>query len=100
MSKQNPQILNLRPVYDEWAWQEKANCREEENSLFFLEPHTRGQNKRRQELAAKKVCRSCPVINECLSHALSVPEYFGVWGGTTADERNAILRKRGIRIIK
>jgi len=100
MSKPNPQILNLRPVYEEWVWQESANCREEENSLFFLEPHARGRAKNKQELAAKKICRSCPVINECLAHALSVPEYFGVWGGTTADERNAILRKRGMRIIK
>ena len=100
MSKSNPQTLNLRPVYEEWAWQENANCREEENSLFFLEPHTRGKTKHRQELAAKKICRSCPVISQCLSHALSVPEYFGVWGGTTADERNRILRKKGVRIIK
>ena len=100
MSKPNPQILNLRPVYDEWAWQESANCREEDNSLFFLEAGARGRTKHKQELAAKKICRLCPVINECLAHALSVPEYFGVWGGTTADERNAILRKRGMRIIK
>jgi hypothetical protein len=31
---------------------------------------------------------------------MKTPEYFGVWGGMTADERNALLRKQGIRIIK
>lgn len=90
----------LRPVYDEWAWQEESNCRDEESELFFLDPLARGKSKRDKENAAKKVCKGCPVIEQCLSHALTVPEYFGVWGGMTADERNHILRQRGLRIIK
>ena len=60
----------------------------------------RGKKKRQIEKEAKKVCNGCPVINECLSHAISIPEFFGVWGGMTADERNRILRKKGLRIIK
>ena len=100
MSKPNPQTLNLRPVYDDWAWQEKANCRGEDNSIFFLEVNARGETKRKQIASAKKICRSCPVVNECLSHALSVPEHFGVWGGMSADERNVILAKRGIRLYR
>ena len=91
---------NLRPVYDEWAWQEESNCREVDSDLFFLDPLARGKNKRDKENAAKKVCRGCPVIAQCLSHALAVPEYFGVWGGMTADERNRILSQRGLRIVK
>jgi len=100
MTKHNPQLLNLRPVYDEWAWQEQANCREVESDLFFLDPLVRGKKKRQIEKEAKKVCKGCPVINECLSHAILIPEFFGVWGGMTADERNRILRKKGLRIIK
>lgn len=91
---------NLRPVYDEWAWQEQSNCREVDSDLFFLDPLARGKNKRDKENAAKKVCRGCPVITQCLSHALAVPEYFGVWGGMTADERNRILSEKGLRIVK
>ncbi|NBR24411.1 MAG: WhiB family transcriptional regulator [Micrococcales bacterium] len=100
MSKHNPQLLNLRPVYDEWAWQEQSNCREADSDLFFLDPLMRGKEKRDRERAAKKVCKGCPVVQQCLNHALSIPEFFGVWGGMTADERNSILRKKGLRIIK
>jgi len=100
MSKHNPQILNLRPVYDEWAWQEESNCKNVDSELFFLEPLLRGKQKREKERKAKEVCKGCPVVNECLQHAMRTPEYFGVWGGTTADERNHILQQRGIRVIK
>ena len=100
MSKPNPQLKNLRPVYDEWAWQERSNCKDVDPDLFFLEPLLRGKEKREKERKAKAICKGCPVINECLEHAMRTPEYFGVWGGMTADQRNALLRKQGIRIIK
>jgi len=100
MSKHDPQLRNLRPVYDEWAWQEESNCREVDSEVFFLDPQARGKNKTDKEKAAKKICKGCPVVQQCLSHALAVPEFFGVWGGMTADERNSILRKQGLRIIK
>jgi len=100
MTKPNPQLSNLRPVYDEWAWQEESNCKDIDSDLFFLDPQARGKNKRDKEKAAVKICRSCPVIEQCLNHALSIPEYFGVWGGMTADERNSILRKKGVRVIR
>ena len=100
MSKHNPQLRNLRPVYDEWAWQEESNCREADSDLFFLDPQARGKVKRDKEREAEKICKGCPVIEQCLNHALSIPEFFGVWGGMTADQRNSILRKRGLRIIK
>ncbi len=100
MSKPNPQLRNLRPVYDEWAWQEQSNCKDADSDLFFLEPLLRGKQKREKERKAKAICKACPVVNECLDHAMRTPEYFGVWGGMTADERNALLRKQGIRIIR
>jgi len=100
MAKHNQRLLQLRPVYEEWAWQEKANCREVESDVFFLDLLVRGKEKREKEKKAKKVCKGCPVIDKCLSHALSIPEFFGVWGGMTADERNKILRKKGLRIVK
>ena len=100
MTKHNPQLLNLRPVYDEWAWQEESNCRNADSDLFFLDPMMRGKEKRNKEQEAKKICKGCPVVQQCLNHALSIPEFFGVWGGMTADQRNSILRKQGLRIVK
>ena len=101
MTKHYSEIENLHPIYDEWEWQERGNCSKvDDPEIFFLEHAERGKEKRKREQQALKICRSCPVIQKCLEHALSVPEFFGVWGGMTADQRNAILRKRGRRIIK
>jgi WhiB family transcriptional regulator, redox-sensing transcriptional regulator len=100
MAKRDPRQQNLRPVYDAWSWQEQSNCRDVDSNIFFLDAMVRGREKRQKEIEAKKVCKGCPVIEQCLDHALSIPEFFGVWGGMTADERNYILRKRGSRIIK
>ena len=42
---------------------------------------------------AKAVCRQCPVKAACLAWALD-NEDFGVWGGTSEDERRAMRRAR------
>jgi WhiB family redox-sensing transcriptional regulator len=46
---------------------------------------------------AKKLCKTCPVINECLTYALKAPEMYGVWGGLSAQERLRIRVKHGAR---
>jgi WhiB family redox-sensing transcriptional regulator len=38
------------------------------------------------------VCESCPVRAECLDHAVSAGERYGVWGGLTSDERSTWRR--------
>lgn len=43
---------------------------------------------------AKSVCRTCPVVAECLAEALDQRAEFGVWGGMTPRERRALLRRR------
>lgn len=42
---------------------------------------------------ARKICRGCPVIVECLKHAIKHNEKEGVWGGLTPAERGAIKGK-------
>lgn len=47
---------------------------------------------------AKAICRgtdtgvSCPVILECLFYGLVTEDPFGIWGGLSARERNALRR--------
>jgi WhiB family redox-sensing transcriptional regulator len=41
---------------------------------------------------AKKVCRSCYLINECLEFALHTGDQWGILGGTTPAERTSIKR--------
>ena len=42
-------------------------------------------------MAAKAVCRTCPVRAECAAHALAAREPYGVWGGFTEAERLRLL---------
>jgi WhiB family redox-sensing transcriptional regulator len=39
---------------------------------------------------AKKVCGICPAQVACLRWALDTDQRFGIWGGTTPDEREKI----------
>ena len=42
--------------------------------------------------AAERVCATCPVTAECLNFAFLVGADFGIFGGTTAEERRTLLR--------
>jgi hypothetical protein len=39
---------------------------------------------------AKKFCESCPVKVPCRDYAIVAVEAFGIWGGTTPRERQAV----------
>ncbi|HVL32040.1 MAG TPA: WhiB family transcriptional regulator [Actinomycetota bacterium] len=49
-------------------------------------------------MKAKAYCARCPVRERCLEWAIKREE-FGVWGGTTARERSALRRERGLRLV-
>lgn len=87
------QHLNLPPtLVDSWQWQEDAACREHDTEFFFFEDREQGEERSPNRNAlAKAICSSCPVMRACLEHALSVPESYGVWGGTTPKERARML---------
>lgn len=81
------------PNADFWDWQMQAACRGMDSELFFHPDGQRGSARAQREQTAKKICASCPVIQQCREHALKVREPYGVWGGLTEDEREQILRK-------
>jgi WhiB family redox-sensing transcriptional regulator len=82
------------PHADFWDWQMQAACRGEDPRLFFHPEGERGEARETRQAAAKLVCGACPVVAECRSHALAVREPYGVWGGLSEDEREAIYRRR------
>lgn len=86
-NRAGPEIPPVRPVHNEWLWQEQGNCVGMDVEIFFLPTGARDSDKIERESKAKAICEGCPVINECLDHALTVPENYGVWGGTTPEER-------------
>lgn len=82
------------PLMDVYDWQYDGLCRGSDPEGFFSPEAERGAPKRRREEAAKKVCFSCPVIEKCREHALSVQEPYGVWGGLSEADRQEILADR------
>jgi WhiB family redox-sensing transcriptional regulator len=79
------------PNADLWDWQLHGACRDEDTDVFFHPEGERGSARVRRETAAKAICARCPVLTECAAHALAVREPYGVWGGMSEDDREAIL---------
>ena len=82
------------PTQDEWEWQYEGACREADPNLFFHPEGERGSARRRRAESAKRYCNSCAVLEMCRERSLVAREPFGVWGGLSEDERNAILAGR------
>ena len=81
------------PNADIWNWQLQGLCRGVDSSMFFNPDGERGRARMQREQRAKEMCRQCPVIQQCRSHALDVGEPYGVWGGLSESERVRIFDK-------
>ena len=42
---------------------------------------------------AKMICTRCPVRVKCLEFALATQQVYGIWGGTSEEERRRILAR-------
>lgn len=80
-----------------WQWQREAACRGMDSETFFHPPNERATARERRAARAKAICERCPVIADCLKHALRAREPYGVWGGHTEDERARILGVQSLR---
>lgn len=70
-------------------WMTRADCQDIPTDIFFPQPGRIGAAQAKQAI---KVCRSCPVREECLAYAMSFPDRSlpGIWGGTTERERSRL----------
>ena len=82
------------PVADRWDWQLQGLCRELPTEMFFHPEGERDPRRRNREMAAKAVCNTCRVLAQCRAHALAVREPYGIWGGLSEEEREAIIGRR------
>lgn len=80
------------PTSSIWEWQLEGACRGADSSVFFHPDGERGRARAMREHRAKAICAECPVMMTCRQHALSVGEPYGIWGGMSESERDAILR--------
>lgn len=78
------QLLGLPGVVGA-GWVSDAVCGQTNPDAFYPE-------KGGPVHAAKAVCASCPVTEQCLQYALEHNERFGVWGGTSERERREMRR--------
>ena len=62
-------------------------CRANDPELFFAESPADVE-------AAKALCRTCPVMEECLVGAIDRHEPWGVWGGQLLVAGAVVARKR------
>jgi len=73
---------------DPREWVEKGACFGSYDERFFP---SRGESNKE----AKRICyEECTVREECLEHALTRPERFGIWGGTAERERQTMRKER------
>jgi WhiB family redox-sensing transcriptional regulator len=80
------------PSADAYEWQFQGACLQADPSLFFHPDGERGPARARRDAAAVAVCAGCPVLQACRNHGLSVREPYGVWGGLTEDDREALYK--------
>lgn len=79
---------------------EKANCQGHDTELFYPDRDANTYGTVAGE--AKRICRgdadspACPVLLECLFYGLVTEDDFGIWGGMSVRERNALRRHRSL----
>lgn len=67
-------------------WRLHAACRHTDPDTWFPTPgdnHTRNQ--------ALRICRACPVQQQCAQYAFHIDATEGIWGGLTPNQRSRIL---------
>jgi WhiB family transcriptional regulator, redox-sensing transcriptional regulator len=67
--------------------EEELPCRSNDPELFFAESPADVE-------LAKALCRTCPLMEECLAGALDRREPWGVWGGQLLVHGAIVARKR------
>ena len=73
-------------------WSDRAACLTAEPEQFFPIGTTGAAEW--EAAAAKAVCRTYRVLEQCRGYALRTRQTFGVWGGLDEEERRALLREQ------
>lgn len=81
------------------TWRDQAACDGANPEIFFLgygPGRGLGRLSKTAKARAMELCTGCPVTVECLAYALTMPATgdFGIWGGTTEEDRVGLRRAR------
>lgn len=84
-ARRDPRLLRAAVErQDDTAWRTRGVCQNVDPETFFPAPTEAAD-------AAIELCGRCVVQGACLAWALEVGDCHGVWGGTTARERRAMV---------
>ena len=73
-------------------WRAAGACLTADPDLFF--PISSAGPAERQVERAKVICAGCGVRRECLEFAMAHGQVYGIWGGTTPEDRQRDRRRR------
>jgi WhiB family redox-sensing transcriptional regulator len=73
-------------------WRSAGACLSVDPDLFF--PISSAGLGEQRIARAKMICARCQVRRECLEFALAHDQVYGVWGGTTPEDRQRDRRRR------
>jgi hypothetical protein len=71
-------------------WRQLAACGKTDPNVFFP-PYYNAKHVK----SALRICEQCPVRLECLKDALAEYQEFGIFGGTTPNERRKLIYGKG-----
>ena len=84
---------------EDYEWQKLAACKDK-TELFFehrcstrCNRHTKGCNRLKCVVEAKKICETCPVLEHCRIWAIEYDLSHGVAGGMSERERSMVKNK-------
>lgn len=97
----NPREHDLTDVESRWVsynlwdlypdWQQDAHCAGVGNAYYFGDEEAQPTMSIKQVRKAAELCGICPVFTQCLTHALTQREEYGVWAGTSGRVRRQIF---------
>jgi WhiB family redox-sensing transcriptional regulator len=72
-------------------WRSASACLHADPDLFF--PISMTGRAVEQTAKAKAICTGCAVRRQCLEYARAHGPFYGIWGGTTVEERQQARRR-------
>ncbi|WP_366914519.1 WhiB family transcriptional regulator [Nocardia sp.] len=76
---------------DHIPWQSFGSCQGLDPAVFFHPDGERGRARIDRERRAKRICNSCPVLDQCRAYAVSTKQPYGIWGGMSEHELQDLL---------
>ena len=86
MSATSPSLDLIDLGVDDRPWARFGACRRYDPDVFFPGPDGSPDQ-------AVRICRACPVVDECREWALDARVRYGIWGGLTERDRRRLLRR-------